>query len=259
MRRVLLVGVALATFAVGTARAADMTPSPAEPEPAPAPVHAKSPIRAYDWTGFYLGGYVGYDRTKIDSTTIATATGALDASLSTTRSNVRGGGQAGFDYMLPARVVIGFVASVSTGDDITTSFSNPAGTNVHTEESQTVVSGSVRARLGYALANVLFYGTGGWAWVNGTATRNQVVGKTGNATPGTIEQAPANLNGWTAGAGLAYGFWHNWELFGEYRYTSYQSSTAVFPIALRSTTSTTTVNSLMGGLNFKFDPFITRY
>jgi outer membrane immunogenic protein len=161
--------------------------------------------------------------------------------------------------MLPARVVIGFVASVATGEDVTTSFANAAGTNVHTEETNTVVSGSVRARLGYALASVLLYGTGGWAWTNGTATRTQVVGKTGNATPGISEQAPASLNGWTAGGGLAYGFWHNWEVFAEYRYTSFESNTAAFPIAQRSTTSTTTVSSIVGGLNFKFDPFIPRY
>jgi hypothetical protein len=113
--------------------------------------------------------------------------------------------------------------------------------------------------VGYAFASVLFYGTGGWAWTTGTATRSQLLGKTGGATPGAIEQAPLNLNGWTAGAGLSYGFWHNWEVFGEYRYTGYQSSSAAFPLSLHTTTSTTTVSSVVGGLNFRFDPFIPRY
>jgi outer membrane immunogenic protein len=254
MRTALFAGVALAAIATGAARAADMTPYPAAPAPAP-----KMPTMVYDWTGFYLGGHLGSDWTKTDSTTVNTANGAADGSGSASRSNVRGGGQVGFDYMVPARVLIGFVASASTGDDVTTSFANAAGTNVHSEASKTVVSGSVRARLGYALASVLFYGTGGWAWTNGTATRSQVVGKTGNAIPGTIEQAAVSLNGWTAGGGLAYGFWHNWEVFGEYRYTSYHANTAAFPIAQRSTTSTTIVSSIVGGLNFKFDPFIPRY
>jgi outer membrane immunogenic protein len=259
MRTGLFVSVALVSCAAGAARAADMTPYPAAPASAPAPLYARMPTMVYDWTGFYLGGHVGSDWTKTDSTTINSATGAVDGSGSASRSNIRGGGQAGFDYMLPARVVVGFVASVATGGDVTTSFANAAGNNVHTEETDTVVSGTVRARLGYALASVLFYGTGGWAWTNSTATRTQVVGRTGNATPGSGEQAPASLDGWTAGGGLAYGFWHNWEVFAEYRYTSYQANTAVFAIAQRSTTSTTTVSSIVGGLNFKFDPFIPRY
>jgi hypothetical protein len=48
-------------------------------------------------------------------------------------------------------------------------------------------------------------------------------------------------------------------VFAEYRYTSYLSSTVGFPLAQRSTASTTTANAIAGGLSFKFDPFITRY
>jgi opacity protein-like surface antigen len=161
--------------------------------------------------------------------------------------------------MLPLRVVIGVVADVTTGNDAITTFSNAAGTNVHSEESKTTVGGTVRGRLGYAFANVLLYGTGGWAWTAATATRTQLVGRTGAANPGVRESGPADLNGWTAGAGLSYGFWRNWEVFGEYRYTSFQSINVTFPLAQRSTTSTTTANSIAAGLNFKFDPFMTRY
>jgi opacity protein-like surface antigen len=258
MRTGLFVGVAFAALAAGAAQAADMTPYPAAPAPAPAPAYAKIPTTTYDWTGFYIGGHVGSNWSNTDSTTINTATGALDGTGSASRSNVRGGGQVGFDYTLPARIVIGFTTNVSSGEDVVTSFTNAAG-NVHTEESKTLESGSVRARLGYALGSVLVYGTGGWAWTNTTAIRTQTVGKTGNATPGTVEQAPASLFGWTAGGGLAYGFWHNWEVFAEYRYTSFQPNTVAFATAQRSTTSTTTASSIVGGVNFKFDPFIPRY
>jgi opacity protein-like surface antigen len=211
----------------------------------------------YDWTGFFFGGYAVYNLGKSDSTAINTATGALDASGSVSNSSFQGGGQVGFDYMLRSRVVIGFVANLSSGDDNTTTFVSVG--NQHTEETKTTDSGSVRARLGYAFANILLYGTGGWAWTDASAIRTQVVGKTGNANPGIVETVPASRNGWTAGAGLAYGFWHNWELFGEYRYTTYQSNTATFPLAQRSVTSTLNVSSVTGGVNFKFDPFITRW
>jgi opacity protein-like surface antigen len=258
MKSVALVSVAFGALAAGSAMAADMTPVPGAPAPAPVYSRALMPATTYDWTGFYLGGRVGYSRAKTDSTTINTASGALDAAASTSQSNFHGGAQVGFDYTMPSRLVIGVVADVYTGDDKSTTLSD-AGGAVHAEEAKTVASGSLRARVGYAIANVLLYGTGGWAWTDSTATRTQLVGKTGKANPGTIESIPENLNGWTAGAGLAYGFWHNWELFAEYRYTSYGSNSVTFPIAQRSTSSTTTANSIAGGLSFKFDPFITRY
>jgi outer membrane immunogenic protein len=252
-------GLACAACAAGAANAADMTPVAAAPASAPAPIYAKSSMMPYDWTGLYIGGHGSFDSTKIDFSTTNAVTGIVDGSASASRSGAHGGAQVGFDYEMLSRVVVGFAADVSNGDDISAGISNAAGTNVHTEDNKTTASGTVRARLGYVLGNVLFYGTGGWAWTNGTTTRAQLVGKTGSATPGTIEQTSLNLNGCTAGAGLGYGFWHNWEVFGEYRYTSYQSNTAAFPISAHSTTSTTTVSSVIAGLNFRFDPFIPRY
>jgi outer membrane immunogenic protein len=232
--RVAFVIVANAIIAADPAMASDMTPIPAT---APAPVYsrAETTARAY-------------------STTVNTITGAVDNSGRISRSNFRGGGQFGFNYSMPWRLVIGVQADVSTGDDHTTTFSNVAGTNQHSEESKTVAIGALRARVGYAIANVLIYGIGGWAWTDATTTRTQLAGKTGKANPGTVESVTENLNGWTAGAGLAYGFWHNWEVFAEYRYTSYLSSNVGFLLAQRSTASTTTTNSIAGGLSFKFDP-----
>ncbi len=258
MKNLVFSSVAFATIAAGPGMAADMTPFPAA---APAPAYSRTSMmaRPYDWTGFYIGGHARYSRANSNSTTINTATGAVDVSGSGSTTNLHGGGQIGFDYTMPSRIVIGVLADVSTGEDHTTTFSNAAGTNVHTDEGKTDAAGTVRGRLGYGFDNVLIYGTGGWAWTNGTATRTQVVGKTGTATPGTVESGPANLNGWTLGAGLAFGFWHNWEVFGEYRYTSFQSNNVMYPLAQRSTTSTTTTNAIAGGLNFKFDPFIPRY
>ena len=255
MKRVVRVGVAVASFAVGgQAVAAEMTLPPA-----PAYAVASRTVSTYDWTGFYLGGNVDYSRAKTDSTTINTGTGALDSAGSSTLSGFHGGAQFGFDYTLPSRLVIGAQVEVSTGDNKSSTFSNPAGTNVYSTQNKSVAIGAVRARLGYAITHVLLYGIGGWAFTDATATRTQIVGKSGKAGPGTIESIPENLNGWTAGAGIGYGFWHNWEVFAEYRYTSYLSNDVTYQISQRSTTSTTSVNSIIGGLSFRFDPFITRY
>jgi opacity protein-like surface antigen len=257
MRKVLSVSVAFVALATASAMAADMTPVP---EPAPAPVYPKSPMTKpfYDWTGFYIGGRGDYSAAKIDST-ITSGAGVVEGALNSSVSNLRGGGQVGFDYMMPSRFVIGFVADVIAGNDALSTISNAAGTNVHTEENKTVAAGTVRGRLGYGFGSFLVYGTGGWAWTQATATRVQVVGKTGNAAAGTIETGPANLTGWAAGAGLSYGFWRNWELFGEYHYRSYQALNSVYGVAGRVTSSTTTVNAFVAGLSFKFNPFMSRY
>jgi opacity protein-like surface antigen len=256
MWKVLSAGVAFVAFATASAMAADMTPVP---EPTPAPVYPKSPMTPfYDWTGFYIGGRGDYSAAKIAST-ITSGAGVVEGALNSSVSNLRGGGQVGFDYMMPSRVVIGVVTDVIAGNDAVSTISNAAGTNIHTEENKTVAAGTVRGRFGYGFGSFLVYGTGGWAWTQATATRVQVVGKTGNATAGTLESGPANLNGWTAGAGLSYGFWRNWELFGEYRYTSFQALNSVYGVAGRVTNSTTTVNSFVAGLSFKFNPFMSRY
>jgi len=216
-------------------------------------------VSSYDWTGFYLGGNFDYSRANTDSTTINTATGGVDNYSSITRSSFHGGAQFGFDYMLRSRIVIGAQAEISTGDNNSATFSDPAGTNVYSAQSKTVAIGAVRARLGYAISQVLLYGMGGWAFTDATATRTQLIGKTGKAGAGTVESIAENLNGWTAGAGIGYGFWHNWDVFAEYRYTSYQSNSVTYVLSKQSTTSTTSANSIIAGLNFRFDPFMSRY
>jgi opacity protein-like surface antigen len=255
MKRFVLVGVAVAALA-GPALASEMT----LPGPLQTYSRSSSPLmQPYDWSGFYFGARVDYSRAKTDSTAINTATGAVDAVLSATRSNFHEGGQVGFDYMTGSRFVFGILADAATGDDNISNLVNAAGNNMHSEEFKSVASGTVRGRIGYALYNALLYGTGGWAWSAGSTVRTQVIGKTGNAIPGTVESGPANLTGWTAGGGLSFGFWRNWEVFGEYRYTSYQFNNIVFPIAQRSLTTTTVANSIEVGLNFKFNPIFARY
>jgi outer membrane immunogenic protein len=72
-------------------------------------------------------------------------------------------------------------------------------------------SGAVRARLGYAFDNVLFYGAGGRTATRGFA---DVLGS---------GDGKVIFNGWTVGTGVDYAFTNN--IFGraEYRYSDYGS------------------------------------
>jgi len=205
----------------------------------------------YDWTGLEVGAHVGFNWSHTDSQTINTVNGAAEGSGSSTdASHVNGGVQGGYDYMMPSRVVVGAFAAVSKwglNDTSTTS----VGANVHTNQSQTDWAGSVVGRLGYGVGTVLVYGTGGWAWSTGSTTRTQVSGTTGNAVPGTVESLTTHHSGWTAGGGLAFAVVSHVRVGAEYRYSP-GSNTNTFPLAERSTTSTTTGNGVQIAVNYKF-------
>ena len=111
----------------------------------------------------------------------------------------------------------------------------------------------MRGRLGYAFDNVLLYGTGGLAWSNDQYVRTQLTGTLNIATAGTDEAVNKGLSGWMAGGGIAYAFAQNWNVFAEYRYTSFGSSTISLPFSQLTTTSTTNVSAIEFGVNYKFN------
>jgi high affinity Mn2+ porin len=120
MRGGLLAGIALVALA-GRAEAGDL---PVKAPPAPA---------AYDWTGFYVGGHIGYaaGSTNWSATQTGAAVPALMGSLDLFNSfdAFKGTGsyfegvQAGYNTMLPSRLLLGVEADASFP-------SNIAGTSV---------------------------------------------------------------------------------------------------------------------------------
>jgi opacity protein-like surface antigen len=248
LTRSCLLGTGLVLTAAAGAAGADL---PAPPAPA-YKVPAVTPT--YDWTGFYIGGFGSYSWSNSSGTVTNTATGvAFPSGGGHTSSAWHGGGQIGYDYMLPSHVLVGIVADVSSGTSTTTM--NGSAVNTATTQSDAFESGTVRGRLGYAIDNVLLYGTAGWHWTDAEATRTQVAGHVGNAVAGTVETANASRDGWTAGAGVGYALTRNWNVFTEYRYSGVQSTTVTFPLAQRSTTSSSNNNTsvIEFGLNYKFD------
>jgi opacity protein-like surface antigen len=206
----------------------------------------------YDWTGLQVGAHAGYNWSHTDSQTINTVNGAAEGTGSSTdASHINGGLQAGYDYMLASRVVVGAFAGVSKWGLNDTATTSTGTNNVHTNQSQTNWAESVVGRLGYGLGKLLVYGTGGWAGSTGSATRTQVTGTTGNAVPGTVEALSTNHSGWTAGGGLAYAVLSNLRVGAEYRYSP-GSNTITFPLAQRSTSSSTTTNGVQIAVNYRF-------
>ena len=247
MRTSLFMCVAASVLFCAGAHAADMRGMPA-------PMMEARP----GWTGCYIGGHLRISGEDTKTNTFNTVTGALDRSDGYNKSNAYDGLQLGCDFAMSSRVVVGAVADVSSGERRDEVFTDPTGTISFQTHTDIHDQGSVRGRIGYVLENVpvlgntLLYGTGGWAWMNSSITRTQLVGITGLAVPGTAESAHIDRSGPTGGVGIEWHFAKNWTWLLQYRYTDFGSATVTYPIAQRAATISTTQNALEFGLNYRF-------
>jgi outer membrane immunogenic protein len=240
-------------LAVAPAFAADL---PAREYPkAPAIV---SP--AYDWSGFYVGANVG-GAWNSGTTTNTALDGTFVSSGAAKNSGVIGGGQIGYNYMLSPNFVVGIEADVDA-TSLKGSVLSIDGSNQHSTKLDEF--GTVRGRAGIAQNNWLFYGTGGYAWSEGTVTRTQLAAVVSMppipAPAGTVETSSNTRNGWVAGAGVEWGIAQNWTARVEYLYLDLGNATSVFPLSNRQQTSSLTINVARFGVNYKFGgPAMTQY
>ena len=165
--------VAALTLASYTATAADLVPYG---QPAPA--------RGYYWQGPYVGANLGYQWGSVKNA-------------GNDPSGVTGGIQGGYNWQVGQFVFGGETdLQFSDADDRFAGwkFSNPW-------------FGTLRARGGYAMNNILLYGTVGLAY--GTLRAQNLA--TG------IEESRTSI-GWAAGAGLEVALMGNWSAKAEYLY-----------------------------------------
>jgi high affinity Mn2+ porin len=116
------------------------------------------------------------------------------------------------------------------------------------------LSGTVRARFGYAFGDWLAYGTGGFALTYDQLTRTQLIGTPtgGTAVPGTVEFAMLARPGWTVGAGVEVGFAPNWTAKLEYLLTDYGSQGERFAQGAQAFDADLAVHEMRLGLNYRF-------
>lgn len=257
---VLAATAVLSLSVVGAANAADMG---VPPMPTKAPIMAPRPV--FNWTGFYIGGNGGGGwSSESFSGTETNPFGVASFSGSSTASGALGGGQIGFNYEFPNQLVIGVEAdgdwaniagSSSACATYTSAVPGFGGIVGHTagcgSDSVTLNDfGTVRGRLGYAWNNVLLYGTGGWAWGNDsgthTATCVAAIGfpcnpGTGIAFSGGGATFSNTLSGWTAGAGIEWGFLPNWTLRLEYLHLEFDNVATNYTTTVTTAAGTATV------------------
>lgn len=173
--------LAFAGLLTGTAAAADLY----VPTPDQAIVTASR-----DWTGFYIGanaGYADFDAAHYgDDSDLATLNGW------------QGGVQAGYNVQFDS-VVLGVEADLSAAGIL-----EGSDTDHWNEDAGINGLATLRGRLGFAVGDLLLYGTGGLA--------------IGNLE--VYDEAQA-ITGWVAGVGAEYMVTDSVSLKAEYLYTNF--------------------------------------
>jgi high affinity Mn2+ porin len=229
---------------------------------AAADVSAAMPVKApllYDWTGFYAGAHVGYATGSSDWTAQNTAVPGPDISgttdLFSRAGGLEGGIQAGYNLMLPSRVVLGFETDVTFPNNYfngALSFATPTLGQASTGEAVEFTA-TARGRLGYAIDRWLIYGTGGLAFAYDELSRAQEVGTPtgGTAVPGTVESQMLGRVGWVAGAGFEYGFAPKWTAFAEYLFSDFGDHSNFYPQGVQRIDSDLALQEFRLGLNYR--------
>jgi outer membrane immunogenic protein len=276
--------VGIAAISAGAAVAADL------PAAYRLPVKAVVAPPAPSWTGFYIGGNVGYgwdntssgvsaastDPTLAPALAAELAAGVYPTSLSPSAKGVIGGGQVGYNWQLASQGLIGLEADLQ-GSGIKGSASQTLSAPLFDTTSTGVTKsidwfGTVRGRLGLLVTpQWLLYGTGGFAYGQAKSSFSTTDLTAGCVPPGiSICAAGASSGvrtGWTAGAGAEAMLTPNWSVKVEYLYVDLGSSalsipSSTIPAIVFGTSTTFREQIARVGVNYHFDwngPVVARY
>jgi len=204
-KTILAMTVASLMAAAGTATAADLPRSST-------PYYSPVPASVYNWGGGYAGLNVGYEWGRITNSSVSP-------------SGLEGGLQAGYNWQSGQFVFGGETDIQVTGADDTFApykFSNPW-------------FGTLRGRAGFALNNVLFYGTLGLAYGQ---LKGDFIG---------LDESKTHV-GWAGGLGMEVGFTPNWSAKIEYLYMDLNDRA----YSITGTNNGFETNMLRFGINYHF-------
>jgi outer membrane immunogenic protein len=278
-----IVAVLAGLFGATSALAADL----------PAPVYTKAPVYVdpgYNWTGFYLGGNLGYSWGRSsDTSTFTNGAGTL-LSTSVGGSNldgVVGGGQAGYNWQMQSWVWglegdiqgtgergsrdISCATGVCTPSTVTTTTRTAPGFFAAAPPTITTTTitpglaipatltqkidwfGTVRARGGVLVTpRVLFYATGGLAY--GQVNSSETIS-------GSPFSSSDTRVGYTVGGGIEGAIGGNWTAKLEYLFVDLGRTSGSFATTIPASgggtlasnySSHVTDNVLRFGVNYNF-------
>lgn len=265
MRRIPVACRVAALALAGPAWAADV--------PAPA---FKAPMQAlpapYDWSGFHVGGSVGYSLGRAD-TTLAIAGFPL-APIATTMNGPVGGVQVGHDWQMKA-IVLGVESDIQATGQRGTSGIGPGTlcpTRTNAPAPCRTTAGSIdeslpwlatfRGRLGVTpMDRLLVYVTAGRtiAQVETSTAMTTTTAFPGGPALATASSATSGnpiRAGWTMGAGAEWALWDRWTAKLEYLRldlgTAYKAFTGPGGLAAGTASNRVTDNIVRIGVNYRF-------
>jgi len=224
-----LVGSAALFILGGAANAADM--------PAKMPVKAPPPV-GYDWTGFYVGGYLGASigTTQASNPTLTTGTAQLN------KGGITGGITLGYNWQFHPQWLVGVEGDFGW---LGINQSVLQWNDFARVGEKADWYGTARLRAGYVTGPSLLYVTGGGAFVHFRDTFGDPVTPTEN----TDTRA-----GWTVGGGIETKLSRSWTAKTEYMYIDVGSSSFVSNVFATSTPTTFEQHRyhvIKSGLNYK--------
>ncbi len=257
MNKALLAGAALAALAIGSlpAAAADLAARPVYKAPVAVPM-------IYNWSGFYIGGHVGYGWADSDWNQTFSSTPAVGFPnrSSGTADGFLGGGQIGVNWQ-SGMWVFGVEGDFSWTDangcgrqSVNVNFAGCSNSNWYA---------TATGRLGVAFDRSLLYVKGGAAFTD----QDHFITFNGVTTTNTISDT---RTGWTVGAGLEYAFWDNWSVKVEYNYLNFDRDNHSFTYTANTTPAGLVerydvdqqVQIVKLGVNYRFNwgaPVVARY
>jgi outer membrane immunogenic protein len=228
------------------------------------------------WTGFYIGAIAGGAWSRSDASTVVTTPGSnyfngsdvsqIDSAGATQRqtgTDFTGGFEAGVNFQI-GNWVWGVEADASSmrvrdSESATASYlSSPTHSFTASSETDANWLVTLRPRLGFAVNNLLFYGTGGLA-LSDVKHRFEFSDTFASAA----ESASASTTvGWTVGGGMEFMMCRNWTMKAEYLYVDFGKDSAAgvvvntvspqisFPTLAHEADLTTQI--ARAGINYKF-------
>ena len=114
---------------------------------------------------------------------------------------------------------------------------------------------TARGRAGYAVNNLLFYVTGGYAAAGVEA------GIKDAGTNALIASATSTRSGWTGGGGIEWGFLPNWSAKFEWLFVKFENNGFVTALGDGPRSSVTLDDNVVrAGINYRFGgPVVARY
>jgi high affinity Mn2+ porin len=227
---VLLAFIALASS--GVASAADLV------------LVTKAPIstRYDEWTGWYFGGHVGYTRGNAR----VTLSDPDPLTFSKSFGTLTGGMQAGYNWLLPSRVLLGVEVDMSFPNYLAADEVIWFRTTTETDIAEKLdYMATLRGRIGYAFPRWMIYATAGPALAQGRFLQ----------TPGATDDVDKVLRlhgGWSAGFGAEIPIERGWTAKLEYLYRNFSHAGILFASGTGAGSAFDT-HTLRVGLNYHFN------